>query len=96
MLDKKQIEESARIIKQLISEGTIITHENYKDSVEDAEELLNLGKNKIKELVTYLDNEQTKRKRYTYDMGEKAELQKVETSLKRATEFINEISLALR
>ncbi len=87
------------LVYYFVKERNVLTRkvaENYKDSVEDAEELLQLGERRIKELVTFLDNEQTKRKRYTYDMGEEAEIQKAETSVDRATAFIDDITLALK
>lgn len=64
---------------------------DYKDAVEDAEQLLQLGQKQIEKLITDLDYEQDKRKRYTYEMAQEAETQKAETSLNRAKEFVDQI-----
>lgn len=64
---------------------------DYKEAVEDAEELLQLGQKRIEKLILELDYELEKRKRYTYEMAEEAEKQKAETSLNRAKEFVNQI-----
>ncbi|MBD3163847.1 hypothetical protein GF323_01495 [Candidatus Woesearchaeota archaeon] len=70
--------------------------EEYKDAVEEAEELLQLSSEKSLKLISDFDNEMYKRKIFTYDLGRIAEKQKAETSLKRAKNFVKEIEKMLR
>ena len=77
------IKEDNRLKKQLVEE--------YRDAVKDAEALLQLGEDKIKELITDFDQELIKRKIFTYTTEEKAERSKAITSYNRAKNFINEI-----
>lgn len=77
------IKEESRLKRKLAEE--------YSSVVEDAEELLQIGEHKLKELVINLDYEQDKRKIFTYEMGQIAEKQKAETSYNRAKEFVAEV-----
>ena len=65
--------------------------EEYKDAVEEAEELLQLSKGKTEDLIRSFDNEMSKRKIFTYDLGKTAEKKKAETSLTRAKNFVAEV-----
>lgn len=65
--------------------------EEYSSVVEDAEELLQIGENKLKKRVINLNYEQDKRKIFTYEMGQIAEKQKAEISYNRAREFVAEV-----
>ncbi|MFH1638121.1 MAG: hypothetical protein ABIB71_06870 [Candidatus Woesearchaeota archaeon] len=65
--------------------------ENYKEAVEEAEDLLQLCENKIDGMVRNFSFELSKRKEFTYDIGKIAEKSKAETSLSRAKEFFVEI-----
>ncbi len=65
--------------------------EEYKDAVEEAEELLQLSEKKTEELIRSFDNEMSKRKIFTYDLGKTAEKKKAETSLSRAKNFVKEV-----
>lgn len=65
--------------------------ENYRDAVKEAEELLQITEKKLKELVIDLKLELTKRKTFTYDVGEEAERSKALTSYNRAKQFFQQI-----
>ena len=69
--------------------------EEYKEAIQDAEELLQLSENKLKELVTDFGFELEKRKIFTYDLGKEAERNKALTSYNRAKRFFNEIEKAI-
>ena len=77
------LKEDNKLKKQLVEE--------YQDAVKDAETLLQLGENKMKDLITDFDNELTKRKTFTYTTEENAERNKAMTSYSRAKNFIYEI-----
>ena len=70
--------------------------EQYKDAVEEAEELLQLSEKKTSTMISDLNNELVKRKRFTYDLGEIAEKKKAKTSFERAKSFVKEIELMLK
>lgn len=65
--------------------------EDYKNAVGEAEELLQITEQKLKELAMDLKLELTKRKIFTYDVGEEAERNKALTSYKRAKHFFQEV-----
>lgn len=65
--------------------------EEYKDAYTEAEELLQISELKAFSLIQDLDLEREKRRRFTYEMGEIAELNKARTSIKRADNFLTEI-----
>ena len=77
------IKQESKLKSQLIEE--------YKEAVEDAEELLQLSEKKLKELVTDFGFELEKRKIFTYELGEDAERNKALTSYTRAKNFFQEI-----
>ena len=70
--------------------------EEYKDSVEQAEELLQLSEEKTEKIIKDLDNEIFKRKIFTYDLSKTAERTKAETSLGRAKNFVKEIEVMIK
>jgi len=72
--------EDNKIEKQFIEE--------YKDAVDEAEELLRISERKSIEFITDFKNELEKRKIFTYNLGSIAERNKAETSLKRAKNFV--------
>jgi uncharacterized protein (UPF0332 family) len=61
--------------------------EEYKDAAQEAEELLQLSEKKAEQMINDFDNEITKRKIFTYDLGRTAEKNKAKTSLERAKNF---------
>jgi len=63
----------------------------YKDMYNNAEELLQFSEQKVESLVHNFDWEREKRRRFTYEMGEVAEVNKARTSLQRAEEFLTEV-----
>ena len=65
--------------------------EQYKESYENAEELLQISGDKAIELVEHFHFEHNKRTTFTYELGSIAERNKANTSLKRAEEFLIEI-----
>ena len=65
--------------------------EEYQEAITDAQTLLQLGENKVKDLIADFDNELIKRKTFTYTTEENAERNKALTSFKRAKNFVNEI-----
>lgn len=69
--------------------------EEYKNAVEEAEELLQIAERKLKELITDLKLELIKRKVFTYNVGEEAERNKAFLSYKRAKHFFQEIELMM-
>jgi|SRR3989338_3753756 len=77
------IKENSRIKMQLVEE--------YQEAITDAQTLLQLGENKVKDLIADFDNELIKRKTFTYTTEENAERNKALTSFKRAKNFVNEI-----
>jgi len=77
------IKEESKLKTQIIEE--------YKDAVDDAEELLQLSEQKIKELIFDFECEMGKRKTFTYDVGTLAERKKAEISYQRAQTFFREI-----
>ncbi|MBS3079269.1 hypothetical protein J4218_04060 [Candidatus Pacearchaeota archaeon] len=72
--------EDNKIEKQFIEE--------YKDAVDEAEELLRISERKSIEFISDFKNELEKRKIFTYNLGSIAEKNKAETSLKRAKNFV--------
>ena len=64
--------------------------EEYNDAYTEAEELLKISESKAFSMIPDFDFEMAKRKRFTYEMGEIAELNKAKTSLTRAGEFLTE------
>ena len=77
----------------LIDDNKLQNHfiEQYKESYEDAEQLLQISEEKAVEMIEYLNFEHTKRIKFTYDVGEVAERNKAKTSLKRAEDFLTEV-----
>ncbi|MBT5022844.1 hypothetical protein HOK51_03950 [Candidatus Woesearchaeota archaeon] len=65
--------------------------DQYKDAVDDAEDILQLGETKIMQLVNEFNFEIEKRKIFTYELGKSAERTKAETSLNRAKNFFREL-----
>lgn len=65
--------------------------EEYAKAVNDAEQILQIGEEKIKELVTNFDFELAKRKTFTYEIEEDASKNKAITSLERAKNFVAEV-----
>lgn len=70
--------------------------EEYADAIKEAEEILQLGEKKIKELVDDFDFELDKRKIFTYELGAIAHKSKALTSLQRAKRFFEEINRLVR
>ena len=77
------VKEESKLKNQLIEE--------YKDAVNDAEELLQLSEQKIRGLILNFEYEMGKRKTFTYEVGALAERKKAETSYQRAQDFFREI-----
>lgn len=77
----------------LLADNKLQKHfiEEYQDMYDNAEELLQTSEEKALELMEHFKFEQTKRTRFTYEMGWIAEKQKAGTSLERAEEFVLEI-----
>lgn len=77
----------------LVDDNKLQKHfiEEYKDAYTEAEELLKISEIKAITMIKEFDFEREKRKKFTYDMGEIAELNKARTSLKRANEFLTEV-----
>ncbi len=65
--------------------------EEYAKAVNDIEQTLQMGEDKIKELITNLDYELNKRKTFTYEIEEDANANKAITSLERAKNFVTEV-----
>ncbi len=65
--------------------------ENYKEAIEESEELLNFSENSTNNLFDNYNFELNKRRNFTYFMGQIAETSKAKTSLKRAKEFLIKI-----
>ncbi|MBI4919468.1 hypothetical protein HY837_06035 [archaeon] len=82
------VKEDNKLKKQLAEE--------YATAVSEAEEVLQIGESKIKELVISFDSELEKRKIFTYEIEESVEKAKAITSLKRAENFFQEINKILR
>ena len=82
----------------LIDDNKLQKHfiEEYKESYEDVEQLLQISEEKAIEMVEHFSFEHTKRSRFTYDVGEVAERNKAKTSLKRAEEFLIEVRKILK
>jgi len=82
----------------IIADNKLQKHfvEEYKDMYYDAENLLQISEEKALEMIEHFKFEQTKRTRFTYEMGWTAEKQKAQTSLERAEEFILEIRELMR
>ena len=76
----------------LIDDNKLQKHfiEEYQDAYVEAEELLKISESKAFSMLQDFDFEMAKRKRFTYEMGEIAELNKARTSVKRANEFLIE------
>ena len=70
--------------------------EEYAAAVNDAEQTLQIGEEKIKELVTNFDFELAKRKTFTYEIEEDATKTKAITSLERAKNFVTEIKRIIK
>ena len=80
--------EDNKIEKQFIEE--------YKDAVDEAEELLRISEIKSIEFISDFKNELEKRKIFTYNLGSIAEKNKAETSLKRAKNFVKIIEVMIK
>ena len=65
--------------------------EQYKESYDNAEQLLQISEEKAIEMVEHFNFEHTKRTSFTYEVGKIAERNKANTSLKRAEEFLIEV-----
>lgn len=61
--------------------------EEYKEAIENAEELLGISETQTEELIENYNFELEKRKIFTYFMGRKAEISKAKTSFQRAKDF---------
>ena len=70
--------------------------EEYKESYEDAEQLLQISETKAVEMVKYFSFEHSKRIEFTYEIGKVAEKNKARTSLKRAENFLMEVGKIVR
>jgi len=68
----------------------------YKDAVDEAEELLQLSERKTEDFIKDFDSEMKKRKIFTYELGKTAEKKKAETSLSRAKNFVREVESILK
>jgi uncharacterized protein (UPF0332 family) len=66
--------------------------EEYALAVNDIEQTLQLGEEKIKDLVTSFDYELNKRKDFTYEIQEDLKQSKALTSFKRAEKFLQEVN----
>ncbi len=77
----------------LVDDNKLQKHfiEEYKEAYENAEQLLQISEEKAIEMVEHFNFEQSKRSRFTYEVGEIAERNKAKTSLKRAEEFLIEV-----
>ena len=82
------VKEDSKLKRQLAEE--------YAKAVSDVEQTLQLGEEKIKELLTNLDFELTKRKTFTYEIEEDASKNKAITSLERAKNFLTEIKKIIK
>ena len=76
------VAEENKLLKTLV--------EDYKDAVDEAKKTLQIGE-KVKEIIEDLNIELSKRKTFTYDLGESAERKKAEISLLRAKNFVSEV-----
>ena len=76
----------------LVDDNKLQKHfiEEYQDAYTEAEELLKISESKAFSMIQDFDFEMAKRKRFTYEMGEIAELNKARTSIKRANDFLTE------
>lgn len=81
------VKEESKLKKEIMDE--------YKNAFEDAEELLQFSKEKIKGFVLDFEFELNKRKTFTYDLGVIAERKKAETSFERAKKLFTEIELII-
>ncbi len=70
--------------------------EEYAKAVNEVEQTLQMGEQKIKELITDFDSELTKRKTFTYEVEEDAGKNKAITSLERAKKFVNEVRIIIQ
>lgn len=64
--------------------------EEYKESYEEAEQLLQISEEKAIELIENFKFEHKKRIIFTYEVGKEAEMNKAQTSIKRAENFLIE------
>lgn len=82
----------------LVEDNKLEKHymEEYKEAVDEAEELLQLSEGKISRLIEDFGREMAKRKIFTYDLGKTAERKKAETSLSRAKNFVKEIERIIK
>ena len=69
--------------------------EEYNEAINEAEELLQRGEEKIKELLQDYNYELGKRKIFTYEMVDDSEESKANTSLQRAKRFFREVERLL-
>ncbi len=65
--------------------------EDYKTAINDVEELLQFSEEQTDFIISDYSFEIEKRKKFTYFMGEKAEISKAKTSLERARNFLIKI-----
>jgi uncharacterized protein (UPF0332 family) len=65
--------------------------EEYAKAVYDIEQTLQLGEDKIKDLVTSFEYELNKRKEFTYEIEDDLKKNKAITSFKRAEIFLQEV-----
>jgi uncharacterized protein (UPF0332 family) len=70
--------------------------EEYKDTYDDAEQMLQITEEKAISLIENFKFEHVKREQFTYDVGRVAEKNKATTSAQRAEEFLTQIRLMLR
>ncbi len=77
------VKEDNKLKKQLAEE--------YAKAVNDVEQTLQMGEEKIKELLANFDFELNKRKTFTYELEEDASANKAITSLERAKNFVAEV-----
>ena len=77
----------------LVDDNKLQKHfvEEYKDAYEEAEELLRISELKAVSMIEDFNFEREKRRKFTYEMGEIAEINKARTSVKRANGFLVEV-----
>lgn len=77
----------------LVDDNKLQQHfiKEYQDAYTEADELLRISEEKAVSMIQDFDLEREKRRKFTYEMGEVAELNKARTSVKRAVEFLDEV-----
>ncbi|MBI2138671.1 HEPN domain-containing protein [Candidatus Woesearchaeota archaeon] len=82
----------------IVEDNKLAKHfiDQYREAIEQAEELLRLGNQGAERLIADFSSEMRKRKIFTYELGEIAERKKAEASLERAKNFVREVESMLR